>query len=155
MQTAGGGLRSPSRQASSARCAGWHFWAVAVSEDPALCWDGDTQHLCSGAQSRLCILTNLSRPVLEARPWARSGGGERNKTNPCLQAAHSLVGEETREQTCREQGREGRGLPATRRPLEVMDGSSASPPPPAGSRRSWKAQWGRGGREIWLEEERK
>lgn len=34
----------------------------------------------------------------KARSWARSGDGEIIETNPCLQGAYSLVGEETREQ---------------------------------------------------------
>lgn len=93
---------------------------------------------------------------LEASSWVKSGDRERSKTNPCLQGAHSLVGEETSEQVLKRQGGEGIGILRTQdRPLVLLPLAGTRggdqrnlclpcpPPPSPRNRSSWKAQGGR------------
>lgn len=107
---------------------------------------------------------NFNNPFLtflEASPWVKSGDRERNKTNPCLQGAYSLVGEEASEQVLRRQGGEGMGILGTQDralvllPLAGTSGGHLqeplpSLPSPHRNRNSWKAQRGRGKEKFGL-----
>ena len=84
------------------------------------------------------VLISFQPPFLcllwKARPCARSGDREINKTNPCLQGVYSLVGEETREQNKVVRARLGAQGRALVRPPElalvaVVGGSFCLPHP--------------------------